>query len=402
MATRPTAPFLLFTATLLAAAGATGQGHVELRLNDGRVVVGKARLQNETYHVRTRDGDVQVAKRSVMRLRDQRELQTTLKELAKKNGDSAFALVHLARRARAFGLEREMWRYLDRAVERLAADGTAATTASTRLLRDFLAQLEPELLPRTLRQAPPHKRIEALLRSFRADTGPGRAAALEELLVREPAADQLLRVHARRNASPRQRIAALRALQRRKVAGNGRFVLRTAVLDRNRDVRSAAVTLGRKGLAADDVTYMTGGLAHPNPKVRVRTAEALGQLGHPAAIRPLVQAGPHAASGLAAGNDGVTTRAHVAFLQQTAYIRDFDVEVAQAAFIADPRVDVLQSGSVLDVEVAGVYQVRRIVKAYRRALKQLAGSDPGADPRRWAEWLAKLTPKSRPAPTGKH
>lgn len=43
-------------------------------------------------------------------------------------------------------------------------------------------------------------------------------------------------------------------------------------------------------------------------------------------------------------------RGHVAVINQTAYVRDFDVEVAQAAFIADPRVDVIQDGVVLDVQ----------------------------------------------------
>jgi type II secretory pathway component GspD/PulD (secretin) len=41
---------------------------------------------------------------------------------------------------------------------------------------------------------------------------------------------------------------------------------------------------------------------------------------------------------------------HIAVINQTAYIRDFDVEVAQAAFIADPKVDVIQDGIVLDVQ----------------------------------------------------
>ena len=40
----------------------------------------------------------------------------------------------------------------------------------------------------------------------------------------------------------------------------------------------------------------------------------------------------------------------VAVINQTAYVRDFDVEVAQAAFIADPKVDVIQDGLVLEVE----------------------------------------------------
>jgi type II secretory pathway component GspD/PulD (secretin) len=43
-------------------------------------------------------------------------------------------------------------------------------------------------------------------------------------------------------------------------------------------------------------------------------------------------------------------KGHVAVINQTAYVRDFDVEVAQAAFIADPKVDVIQDGLVLDVQ----------------------------------------------------
>jgi type II secretory pathway component GspD/PulD (secretin) len=44
-----------------------------------------------------------------------------------------------------------------------------------------------------------------------------------------------------------------------------------------------------------------------------------------------------------------TQRANVAVLNQTSYVKDYDVEVAQASFIADPKVDVIQDGLVLDV-----------------------------------------------------
>src|SRR5690606_30459413 len=184
-----------------------------------------------------------------------------------------------------------------------------------------------ELLPRTLRQAPLEKRVLAMLRLVPANIIASRAAAIEELLVREPGADQYLRQQARRNSNERQRIAALAALQRRKVSGNDRFVLRTAVFDTSKKVRATAVDLGKVTVQADDIAYMAGGLANSNAKVRVRTAEALGNLGHNAAVELLVKAGPYAASGLAAaGGDGSQTRAHVAFLNQQAYIRDFDVE----------------------------------------------------------------------------
>lgn len=44
-----------------------------------------------------------------------------------------------------------------------------------------------------------------------------------------------------------------------------------------------------------------------------------------------------------------TQRANISVLNQVAYIRDFDVEVAQNAFIADPLIGYVQDGVVLDV-----------------------------------------------------
>jgi hypothetical protein len=394
---------LTLGAALALAVPTAAQGVKELRLKDGRVLVGEARLRGETWQVETHDGTVTVAEKDVERLRDQRDLQTALKEKAKASGDSAFAHLNLAQVARDYGLEPEMWRHLDKAIAALPAnEKTCQPSAVERRLRDFLAQLEPELLPRSVRQAPASKRIKSMLNMCHAATKPGKLAAIEELMVREPNADQLLRTHARRNGNFRQRIAALSALQRRKTNGNDLFVLRTTVLDRNKKVRAAAAEIGKPAITADAVTYMAGGLGHSNAKVRVRTAEAMGQLGHAAAIDLLVKAGPHAATGLRrAANDTGASRGHIAFLKQQAYIRDFDVEVAQASFIADPKVDVLQSGAVLDATVVGVTEIRRIVYAYRDALKLLSGRDPGVDPRRWSSWAESLPDPSKPVTTGK-
>jgi hypothetical protein len=107
-------------------------------------------------------------------------------------------------------------------------------------------------------------------------------------------------------------------------------------------------------------------------------------------------AGPNAQKALADADPGM--RANIAILQQQAYIRDFDVEVAQASFIADPKIGILQSGIVLDVTVMNVTIERvRIVTSWRSALQRLAGSDPGPDPRDWATWLANLPERTQPA-----
>jgi type II secretory pathway component GspD/PulD (secretin) len=44
-----------------------------------------------------------------------------------------------------------------------------------------------------------------------------------------------------------------------------------------------------------------------------------------------------------------TQRAHLTVLNQVSYVRDFEVEVSQAATIADPVIDVIQDGVILDV-----------------------------------------------------
>lgn len=393
----------LATAALFTTLPAISQELMELRLKDGRVLVGQVAPKGDNYEVTTRDASVTVAQSDVVDRRKREQLLATLRAKVKGSDDTAFAHLNLAKLALEYGLEREMWRLLDKTLVKLSEPTTSnRANPVERRLRDFLAQLEPELLPRKLRQAPLDKRLTAMLRLVPANTIASRGAAIEELLVREPLADQYLRHQARHNSNERQRIAALAALQRRKVIGNDRFVLRTAVFDTSKRVREAAIEIGKPSVGESDITYMASGLANANAKVRVRTAAALGELGHEAAISLLVKAGPYAASGLAAADGGAgQTRAHVAFLNQQAYIRDFDVEVAQSAFIADPKVDVLQSGSVLDVTVSGIYEVRTIVKAYRSALKQLTSEDPGADPRLWGMWLEKLAPK-QPVETGKH
>jgi type II secretory pathway component GspD/PulD (secretin) len=53
-------------------------------------------------------------------------------------------------------------------------------------------------------------------------------------------------------------------------------------------------------------------------------------------------------------------RGYVSIINQTAYVRDFEVEVAQAAFIADPKIDVIQDGIVLDVKPTVSADRRRI------------------------------------------
>jgi hypothetical protein len=74
----------------------------------------------------------------------------------------------------------------------------------------------------------------------------------------------------------------------------------------------------------------------------------------------------------------------VAITSQIAYVKDYDVEVAQTAFIADPVVDVIQDGAVLETAVIHVQVERRL---YRDALRHLTGADFGTKPGAWRRWL---------------
>jgi type II secretory pathway component GspD/PulD (secretin) len=64
-------------------------------------------------------------------------------------------------------------------------------------------------------------------------------------------------------------------------------------------------------------------------------------------------------------------RGHVAVINQTAYVRDFDVEVAQASFIADPKVDVIQDGIVLDVQPIIKYDRKYITMQLQPTVAEL-------------------------------
>lgn len=69
-------------------------------------------------------------------------------------------------------------------------------------------------------------------------------------------------------------------------------------------------------------------------------------------------------------------RGHVAVINQTAYVRDFDVEVAQASFVADPKVDVIQDGIVLDVKPVISFDRRFVLLSLEPTVAELTRPIP--------------------------
>ena len=75
-------------------------------------------------------------------------------------------------------------------------------------------------------------------------------------------------------------------------------------------------------------------------------------------------------------------------LNQVSYIKDFDVEVAQAATIADPIVGVVNSGAVLDAKVVGIYGTMTTIekRIISESLEDLTGRAFGPNPAAWMAW----------------
>lgn len=372
----------LLTAALLGCL-APGSHADEVRLTDGRVLVGAVREDGDKLRIRTLDGETVVVDRSeVLRIREDAELREEIARLATLGGSAAHTQLEVARLARRYGLEQEMWQHLD-----LAVAATEPGSSTARRLDAFLAGLGPYLVPEHRLRAEAERKVRALVDRARDESSPARSAALVAVLagLQDDGVDEELRLRARTALRAPQRIVALRALARRSDAQKP-FVWRAAILDADATVRRASMDVARAdGDTAAVVDYLAPGLIQPHADFRMRTAEAFAALGDRAAILPLVAAGTVAT---AASPSAGATRAHVAFLDQQAYVRDFDVEIASGAFIGDPKIDVVQSGVVLDVNVASVTHSSsaRAIGSFRRALASLAGSDPGADPAAWDAW----------------
>ncbi len=369
----------------------------EVRLKDGRCLVGKTKELRGRVEVHTVDGIVRVPKAEVLRIRSDAELRAELDRLAMNNGGQGYGLLELAKTARRYGLHQEMWLYLSVAMER------SLTRPSLRPgIQNFMRELEPQVLKKKWRRAAAEKKVPALLRHLKNKAYPSQLATVATLMAQVPEADKVIKKEARKGREAIQRVAAIRALAQRpspepaspdKVGdSNGRFIFRSAILDRHPQVRKEAMQLTLdSGKTQAAVLYLTPVLLHQNPDYRIRTAKTFAHLRDPAAVDALVAAGPsanifHPPAG--GGGDG-STRANMVVTSLQAYIRDFDPEIAQGSVIANPQVGVVQSGVVLDVKVLSVQSNPRIVPVFREALRELTGDDPGADAKLWAKWNAE-------------
>lgn len=181
----------------------------------------------------------------------------------------------------------------------------------------------------------------------------------------------------------------------------GALLLEKTLCDLDPTVRELAAEAFKPERSKEACSALLPFLSHAKPAARIHAAEALGHLGESAAIPSLIAAWKAATPAAASENDGGGPRAYAFFGKQQAYVRDFDIQIAQAAVIAKPVVGVLQSGSIIDVRILGVsqeisYSLER--KILHHSLVKLAGRDLGADPDLWQSWWSQRegvsTPKS--------
>ncbi len=223
-----------------------------------------------------------------------------------------------------------------------------------------------------------------------AEAAPGEGALLTGRLLSEiPAAavpsDRRLGLadlrRGLRSRNPVLRRAAAAAALRQKERDLRRPLLKTSLEDPEAPVRLA----GARALAGIDPAEALGrwtlALWHERKEPpRVRAAAYLGRFGNSATVDALML--PLAAAAQAGSSNGRSAGAFIFSGRQVSVIRDFDVEVAQAAAIADPVVDVLSEGSVLQVRVLSVQITRTIVQS----LERLTGAHPGSSASDWVRW----------------
>ncbi len=242
-------------------------------------------------------------------------------------------------------------------------------------LRDRQAEARKDLTP-------DEKKVEELLAS--AGKGPEAARKFAADALAKVPSDALFRpaLRALRRGEPGSRATAAHLLGRIKDdADILRPLIRSAVMDRDPDVRSAAAVALHDIGNPDVVKPVARAMWSAVPDVRANAAAALGEIGGAASVEWLIlrvqtSGGPGPRVNFFAGS-------------QVTYVSDFDVEIAQAAQIGDPIVQTLRDGVMLDARVLNVREEYTIVerRVVYLSLQKATGRSFGEDAAAWKAWF---------------
>ncbi len=179
------------------------------------------------------------------------------------------------------------------------------------------------------------------------------------------------------------RMRAVKALGELDAADALPPLYKRAVFDSDEAIRAAAVDAIRATEAEGKIGPFVQAMNSAFAPVRLAAVKALGDLGDPSAIGPLV------ARYQVTGGSGQSV--YISQTNQISFVQDFDVEVAQTAFIADPVIGVIQDGLTLNFRALAtsgtidIYERRTLAGS----LSKLSGKDLGDNPKAWAEWWKK-------------
>ena len=268
----------------------------------------------------------------------------------------------------------------DRVRPAVARDDGSAESSRLELLR-FAANATPSLR-------------ELCVRELGANRDPELAALLSEQLL---------------SHSPRLRATSALAMRRLYPAGElgvsqVRSLIQRSVLDGSEDVRLEAARALRDVKDAAVAAPAVRALSSANPRLRENAIQALGVMGYREAVEPMMTYLGNVTSAVQAGRSSAGASSYLFVGTQTAYVQDFDVEVAQFAAVADPQVNALIEGAVLDARVLGSYTLSFATESrlLRRSLGDLTGADPGGTNRDWLDWWTRnKSAWSAPLPPGR-
>ena len=362
--------------------GVKGKG--VLLLVDGRRIAGNIQQSLKGYRIRSTGTIINVKKDEVQRWIPESELLRSFGELEQmKRAYTPFAIAQRSIWAFENGLGDQAWPLVARLLK------MGEKPAGLAKLYDLAAL---DLIANTRRRASIAAQSKDLLQSIRKPKGNAIRAAKNEITSRAlvhllqqearktqnqqrkltksktkslPASQSAVRKFGEDALDPLRRKTAREALLRFDRASQN-FVYRLAVRYPTGSNRRAIVDqVNNNKLNDDAAVYLGKFLMQTKPALlKTRTADVLGALGSPKALPALEKTKEVvAAYKMRKRRDGSagSIRAYISITTQQAYVRDFNVEVAQAAAIADPVIDVIRSGVVLDVKVLGVQWTRHIL-----------------------------------------